>query len=212
MARRARPESKVQQRWSTKSHSKIENIRQANARLREFALSDTRSPSVSQTENFLDARSSLAQEFKVKKGNRTIWYTGYREEYRDLSPKELSQQNKSIEGFLQSDTSTISKYDKVLRKQYNTFTQNHNINRRKFTFNQYKQLFENYEQMFDPKYEDSHILVEAIVAHSFLEGRKATEDFINELVEHTDDDKNYEKVKEYYNLRFEKAEEIGWEY
>lgn len=212
MARRARPESKVNQRWSTKSHSKIENIRQANARLKEFALSDTRSPSVSQTENFLDARSNLAQEFKVKKGNRTIWYTGYREEYRDLSPKELSQQNKSIEGFLQSDTGTVSKYEKVLRKQYNTFTLNHNINRRKFTFTQYKQLFENYDQMYDPKYEDSHILVEAIVAHSFLEGRKATEDFINELVEHTNDDKNYEKIKEYYDLRFEKAEEIGWEY
>ena len=212
MARRARPESKVQQRWSTKSHSKIENIRQANARLREFALSDTRSPSVSQTENFLDAKSSLAQEFKVKKGNRTIWYTGYREEYRDLSPKELAQQNKSIEGFLQSDTSTISKYDKVLRKQYETFTKNHNINRRRFTFNQYKQLFENYEQMYDPKYEDSHILVEAIVAHSFLEGRKATEDFINELVEHTNDDENFEKVKRYHELRFEKAEEIDWEY
>lgn len=212
MARRIRPESKVNQRWKAKSHSKIENIRQANARLKEFALSDTRSPSVSQTENFLDARSNLAQEFKVKKGNRTIWYTGYREEYRDLSPKELSQQNKSIEGFLQSDTGTVSKYEKVLRKQYNTFTLNHNINRRKFTFTQYKKLFENYEQMYDPKYEDSHILVEAIVAHSFLEGRKATEDFLKELVEHTNDDKNYEKVKEYYDLRFEKAEEIGWEY
>ena len=117
MARRVRPESKVNQRWSAKSHSKIENIRQANARLREFALSDTRGPSVSQTDNFLDARSNLAQEFKVKKGNKTVWFTGYREEYRDLSPKELSQQNKSIEGFLQSDTGTVSKYEKVLRKQ-----------------------------------------------------------------------------------------------
>lgn len=212
MARRKRPEETVNQRWAMNNHSRIENIRQANARLKEFALSDTRSPSVAQTENFLDARSDLAQEFKVKKGNKTVWFTGYKEEYRELSPKELSQQNKSIEGFLKSDTGTVSKFDKVLRKQYNTFTQNHNINRRKFTFNEYKKLFENYEQLFDPKYEDSHILVEAIIAHSFLEGRKATEDFIKELVEHTNDEENFEKIKKYYDLRFEKAEEIGWEY
>lgn len=203
----------VNQRWNASKHPNIENLRQANARLREFAIKDVESPSFTMTQEFLENRPH--KETKLQRGNRTIWLNEY-PDYSKLSPKEKRDTMKSINKFLDSETGTVNKYNKVLRKRYESFTHNNDINRRRFTFNQYKSLFENYNQLFEVSYEDSDKVVIAVVAHTFMYGKNATEEWLKSLSDKVNDDKNKQKIEDLvdsvYNMRYEKADEIDWKY
>lgn len=205
--------SVVNERWKAKSHTQAENLKQANARIKEFVLKDVESPSYNLTTQFLE--NNPHKEVTLKQGNRTIYYNVYTDG-KGLSPKERRANTKSITKFLESDTGTIKKYDKVLRKRYETFTSANDINRRRFTFNQYKKLFENYNQLFESSYEDSDKVVIAIVAHTFMYGQKATEEWLNTLSDKIKDRDNQQKIEDLvdkaYEMRYEKADEIDWKY
>lgn len=194
--------SKVKERWNYQKHSTEENILQANARLKQFVESGSESPSFKLSQEALETR--LPHEVKMKityKDNKAGFsdYTYLYPKFEGLSPKEKKEVKTSVERFLGSSQSTVKKYEKELRKKYNTFTENANINRRAFTFNDYKDLFEKYSYLFEKSYDDSGKVAIAIVQHIYEDRRNVAERIKDESgkvteIKYAD---NYENTKEW---------------
>lgn len=160
---RVKRAKRVRQQWNLTNYSLGENIAQANARIEQFARAGKSSQAMEATQQWLSLH-----------GHKSITIDG--EEFYQFKPqskwttKEKEQAYQQLKNFLGSETGTLEKSQASIRRQWETFTERYQINRRVLTFNKYNELFENYSELFDFQYEDSDRVVRAVMEHIFKEG------------------------------------------
>ena len=159
---------KVRQRWNTLNYNAAQNIAQANVRIEEFARAGKSSQSMEATQQYL---STHHHKVKTINGQEFYMFPG-QSTYKNDKQRQAGLEQ--MRRFLKSDVGTLEKSEKLLRKQYDTFCENHGVNKRVLTFSKYKELFENYEKLYDFQYEDSDRVIRAVLEHSFKEGWSAT--------------------------------------
>ena len=164
---RVKRAKRVRQQWNLTNYSLGENIAQANARIEQFARAGKSSQAMEATQQWLSMH-----------GHKTTTING--EEFYQFKPqskwtaKEKEQAYQQLKNFLGSETGTLEKSQASIRRQWETFTERYQINRRVLTFNKYNELFENYSELFDFQYEDSDRVVRAVMEHIFKEGWEDT--------------------------------------
>lgn len=209
MAKKSR--TKVRQRWNTLNYNAAQNIAQANARIEQFARAGKSSQAMEATQQYLATHNHRT---KVINGQEYYIYPG-QSTYKTLKQREAGLEQ--MTRFLNSNVGTLEKSEKNLRIQYDTFCENHGVNKRVLTFNKYKELFENYGAVFDFEYDTSDRIVRAILEHSFKEGWNNTVGAGGWLQQISDNlnnaDKAAELQEEIDNLYYESLEDHtskGW--
>lgn len=190
--------------YNITNHSLAENIAQANARIEEFARAGKSSQAMEATQQWLSIH-----------GHKSTTING--EEVYQFKPqskwtaKEKEQAYQQLKNFLGSETGTLEKSQATLKRQWESFTDRYQINRRVLTFNKYTELFENYSEFFDFDYADSDRVVRAVMEHVFQEGWEATvrgvngqQAWLDKLLEDMKDvDKNEQTQEEIDSWYFE---------
>lgn len=208
----AKSKMKVRQRWNTLNYNAAQNIAQANARIEEFARAGKSSQSMEATQQYL---STHHHKVKTINGQEYYMFPG-QSTYKNENQRQAGLEQ--MKRFLKSDVGTLEKSEKMIRQQWETFTERYGINKRVLTFSKYKELFENYEALFDFQYEDSDRVVRAVLEHSFSEGWQATvrgqdswlQGIMTELNNPNMSAEIQETIDEYYYESFEDMTSKGW--
>lgn len=211
---RVKRAKRVRQQWNLTNYSLGENIAQANARIEQFARAGKSSQAMEATQQWLSLH-----------GHKTISVDG--EEFYQFKPqskwtaKEKEQAYQQLKNFLGSETGTLEKSQASIRRQWETFTERYQINRRVLTFNKYNELFENYNELFDFQYEDSDRVVRAVMEHIFKEGWDDTVSgtsnqeawlrrLMDDMQDATKDVQTQEEIDRWYFEAVEDRTSRGW--